>query len=316
MPDPSAPLVAGHPMPTLLGQGQDPELVAWRERLPARVDDLLARWELEASAPFVPGGSSAWVAPVRDRDGAELVLKVAWAHEEARDEAAGMRAWQGRGAAVLHRSERVGDTSALLLERVRPGVPLAQLLTWPDRDEVLVGVARRLWVPPARLVGEEDAASFRPLVHMCAWWADRALESGAGERAGLPREVVERGLELFRSLPAQWDGEQVLLTTDLHPGNLLAGGVPSSSPGSSRRWVLIDPKPYVGDPHYDLLQHMLNDLDRLRAEPVRFADRMADLAGLDRRRTRRWLFARCVQEAGQFDGLAEVALSLAADGDW
>ena len=43
---------------------------------------------------------------------------------------------------------------------------------------------------------------------------------------------------------------------------------------------------------------------------------MADLAGLDRRRTRRWLFARCVQEAGQFDGLAEVALSLAADGDW
>ena len=158
MPDPSAPLVAGHPMPTLLGQGQDPELVAWRERLPAQVDDLLARWELEASAPFVPGGSSAWVAPVRDRDGAELVLKVAWAHEEARDEAAGMRAWQGRGAAVLHRSERVGDTSALLLERVRPGVPLAQLLTWPDRDEVLVGVARRLWVPPARLVGEEDAA--------------------------------------------------------------------------------------------------------------------------------------------------------------
>ena len=111
------------------------------------------------------------------------------------------------------------------------------------------------------------------------------------------------------------DGEQVLLTTDLHPGNLLAGEVPSSSPGSSRRWVLIDPKPYVGDPHYDLLQHMLNDLDRLRAEPVRFADRMADLAGLDRRRTRRWLFARCVQEAGQFAGLAEVALSLAADGD-
>ena len=344
MPDPSAPRVAGHPMPALLGEGQDPELVAWRKRLPASVDELLARWELEASAPFVPGGSSAWVAPVRDRDGVELVLKVAWAHEEARDEAAGMRAWQGRGAAVLHRSERVGDTSALLLERVRPGEPLAQLLTWPERDEVLVGVARRLWVPPARLVGEDDAASFRPLAHMCAWWAEHALESGAGERAGLPREVVGRGLELFRSLPAQWDGEEVLLATDLHPGNVLAGEtcgsgaltgaapegtalagdvltggarageVPSSSVGSSRRWVLIDPKPYVGDPHYDLLQHMLNDLHRLRAEPGRFADRMADLAGLDRHRTRRWLFARCVQEAGDFDGVAEVAMSLAADG--
>lgn len=356
------PRVAGHPMPALLGEGQDPALVAWRERLPERVDELLSRWELEVSAPFVPGGSSAWVAPVRDRDGAQRVLKVAWAHEESRDEAAGMRAWQGRGAARLFRGERVGDTAALLLERVRPGVPLAQLLTWPERDEVIVQVARRLWVPPARLPGgggvggdrpgdgrsgggwlgggcpgsgrpgdqaadatvsdgggpvtEKSAAAFRPLAHMCAWWADEAHEKGAGVRAGLPREVVERGLELFRSLPLQWDGEQVLLATDLHPGNVLAGSGLEDDTRPGRRWVLIDPKPYVGDPHYDLLQHMLNDRDRLRADPGRFADRMADLAGLDRRRTREWLLARCVQEAGVFDGVADAALRLAADEGW
>ncbi|WP_341853909.1 hypothetical protein [Brachybacterium sp. GPGPB12] len=41
---------------------------------------------------------------------------------------------------------------------------------------------------------------------------------------------------------------------------------------------------------------------------------MADLAGLDRRRTRRWSLARCVQEAAQFDGAASAALRLAADG--
>jgi streptomycin 6-kinase len=294
------------------------------------------------------------------------VLKVAWAHEESRDEAAGMRAWQGRGAARLFRSARDGDTVALLLERVRPGVPLAQLLTWPERDEVIAGVARRLWVPPAQLVGcgatdgakasdgsagedgsagpagadgaagEESAYGFRPLAHMCAWWADQAHEKGAGERAGLPRELVERGLELFRSLPLQWDGEEVLLATDLHPGNVLSGGAVEEgaveegavdggaygegggggSDVSGRRWVLIDPKPYVGDPHYDLLQHMLNDMDRLRADPGGFAERMADLAGLDRRRARQWLLARSVQEAGEFGGLVEVALRLAADEGW
>ena len=362
------PLVAGHPLPPRLDEGRDPELVAWRERLPDLVEELLARWELEASAPFLPGGSSAWVAPVRDRDGAERVLKVAWAHEESRDEAAGMLAWQGRGAARLFRWARDGDTAALLLERVRPGVPLAQQLTWPERDEVIVQVARRLWVPPARLLGgdaadeatrEADAlgeSRFRPLAHMCAWWADEALQKGAGERAGLPRELVERGLDLFRSLPLQWDGEEVLLATDLHPGNVLSGGavegdvvgdsavVDRALGGSAlddraatggavrggavdgggggagsrfgRRWLLIDPKPYVGDPHYDLLQHMLNDMDRLRSDPARFADRMADLAGLDRERTRQWLLARCVQEADEPGGLAEVALRLAADAGW
>lgn len=335
------PLVAGHPLPPRLEEGRDPELLAWRERLPALVEELLARWELEASAPFLPGGSSAWVAPVRDRDGAERVLKVAWAHEESRDEAAGMRAWQGRGAARLFRWARDGDTAALLLERVRPGVPLAEQLTWPERDEVIVEVARRLWVPPAQLLGhgaadlaagmagetgEASASLFRPLAHMCAWWADEALQKGAGERAGLPRELVERGLDLFRSLPMHWDGEQVLLATDLHPGNVLSGGtvqggsVDGGGDGAGtrlgRRWLLIDPKPYVGDPHYDLLQHMLNDMDRLHSDPGRFAERMADLAGLDRDRTRQWLLARCVQEADEPGGLAEVALRLAADAGW
>ena len=28
--------------------------------------------------------------------------------------------------------------------------------------------------------------------------------------------------------------------------------------GQRRPWLLIDPKPYVGDPHYDVLQHLLN----------------------------------------------------------
>lgn len=33
-------------------------------------------------------------------------------------------------------------------------------------------------------------------------------------------------------------------------------------------WLVIDPKPYVGDPAYDLLLHMLNCEDRLAAHPA------------------------------------------------
>ena len=78
--------------------------------------------------------------------------------------------------------------------------------------------------------------------------------------------------------------------------------------------MLIDPKPHVGDAHYDVLQHMLNDPVRLRSDPVGFADRMAALTDLDPVRVRRWLLARCVQEARDGGETAPAALALSQAG--
>ena len=96
---------------------------------------------------------------------------------------------------------------------------------------------------------------------------------------------------------------QVLLSTDLHGENVLAA---ERSP-----WLMIYPKPYVGDPAYDLLQHMLNCEDRLAADPAGLASRMADLAGIDGDRVRQWLFARSVQESVGRPLLRQVAAHLA-----
>jgi streptomycin 6-kinase len=107
---------------------------------------------------------------------------------------------------------------------------------------------------------------------------------------------------LFRELPASADRE-VLLCTDLHAGNVLAA--------QREPWLAIDPKPYVGDPHYDVLQHMLNCAERLAADPVGFARRMAGLADLDHHRLLLWLFARCVQESPGWPPLADIARRIA-----
>lgn len=53
---------------------------------------------------------------------------------------------------------------------------------------------------------------------------------------------------------------QVLLCTDLHAGNVLAA--------EREPWLIIDPKPHVGDPTFDTLQHLLNCDERLRNDPV------------------------------------------------
>ena len=83
--------IAGHPLPQRLAEAEEPAVVVWRDEvLPGLVEGLLSEWSLAAQAPFTPGGSTAWVAPVTGAGGTELVLKVAWAHDESRDEAAGM----------------------------------------------------------------------------------------------------------------------------------------------------------------------------------------------------------------------------------
>jgi streptomycin 6-kinase len=82
----------------------------------------------------------------------------------------------------------------------------------------------------------------------------------------------------------------------------------TSQPGSRnfpRSW------PYVGDPAYDLLQHMLNCEDRLAADPGGLATRMAALAGIGPGRVRQWLFARSVRESIGSPLMRQVAMRLA-----
>ena len=77
-------------------------------------------------------------------------------------------------------------------------------------------------------------------------------------------------------------------------------------------WLAIDPKPFVGDPAYDAVQHMLNCDGRLASDPVALARRMAGLLDLDPERVARWLFARCAQEAIDDVSMREPARRLAS----
>lgn len=298
--------VAGHPLTPRLREATDPALRGWIAELPATVATILAAWGLQAAAPFQPGGSSAWVAPVRDRQGRDLALKVAWAHEDSRFEAAGMQMWQGHGAARVHRVDTMGPTALLLMDRVRSGTTLAASAPWPVRDEVVADLLRRLWRAPA-----DPALGLPTLEEMCRRWeveARHRLSEGAGVGLLSPG-IVDHGLGLYLELASDGQGGEAPLATDLHHENVLA-----ADGDSGRDWVLIDPKPHVGDPHYDVLQHMLNDDARMVADPAGFAARMADLAGLDPRRVQRWMLARCVQESGDFEVAPRAVQALLAAG--
>lgn len=70
-------------------------------------------------------------------------------------------------------------------------------------------------------------------------------------RSGLWRACVVSG-------PTSSTSGAFLLGSDVHPDSVLAA--------QREPWLVIDPKPYVGDPTYDPLQHMLNFPERLAGD--------------------------------------------------
>jgi streptomycin 6-kinase len=269
---------------------------AWLQALPRLVADYADRWCLDLEPPYQPGGRSAWVAPARDRDGHDVVLKVAWHHDEALHEVDGLRAFAGNGTVRLHRHASDESTTVLLLERCLPGTPLGDARAEPEQDDVVADLLRRLWQAPT------GGYYFRPLQVMCDAWAAEFDQRRASAPSLLDPGLARAGIELFRTLPATAE-RHVLLCTDLHAGNILAA--------EREPWLVIDPKPYIGDPAYDPLQHMLNCDHRLHADPIGLVRRMADLLDLDPDRLTRWLFARCVQESIDQPDLRQVAAQLA-----
>jgi streptomycin 6-kinase len=259
-----------------------PTRAEWLAALPAVVADLTRRWGLALEAPYEPGGNCSWVAPGTDARGREIVLKVAWVHSESRDEAEGLALLTGDGAVAIHAYEHVDDsTVAMLLERCRPGTELRGLPE-PDQDVIIGDLLRRIWSTP---LPEEHP--LRPLSDLADEWTERAatllLDSPGRVDAGLAREGFAQFRELARTGPAP-----VLLWTDLHAGNVLAG--------TRHPWQTIDPKPYVGDRHYDVLQHLINCPERLIDDPFGLIGRIADLTDLDPDRVAAWMRARCVVE--------------------
>jgi streptomycin 6-kinase len=99
--------------------------------------------------------------------------------------------------------------------------------------------------------------------------------------------LVRQGLAVFETL-FQRSRTEVLLATDLHAGNILHA--------EREPWLVIDPKLSIGDPAYDVTQHLFNCQGRLQADPKGLIYRVADLARFNHERVRLWTFARAVAD--------------------
>lgn len=253
----------------------------WASELPEIVAEVVRHWDLVLESPFEPGGQCSWTAPAGD-----VVVKVGWRHSESEYEAAGLRRWDGNATVRVYDELATESTRALLLERCRPGTWLQADIAPVEQDAVIAALLLRLWTA--------EPAGFPALADMCDEWADHA----EAQPSSTDKQLVSDGLALLRELP-RTAPSNVLLSTDLHAMNVLAA--------ERETWLVVDPKPHAGDPHYDLTQHLFNNHSRLDADPVGWIDRMAALCDLDRSRTRAWMFARLIQQSPRHPWYAEIA---------
>jgi streptomycin 6-kinase len=253
-----------------------PQREAWLNRLPDVLRNLEHRWSLTLDTPFDDHEvSCSYVAPVVRADGTPAVLKISMPHMEGEHEIHGLRFWDGDPTVRLLMAD--DDLGAMLLERCEPGTVL-RVLPEREQDVVISGLLRRLWRAPSA------QHRFRPLSALAEYWsAETLLHIEHWPDTGLVRE----GLRLFLELP-RTEPTQLVLATDLHAGNVLRA--------KRQPWLVIDPKPFVGDPAYDATQHLFNCSARLRSDADGMIRSFADLLGIDHERVRLWMFARAAAE--------------------
>jgi len=251
---------------------------AWVDRLPVLARDLLDEWDLTVDGALMNGFCSL-VVPVLTADGERSVLKL---HtdadaDESDFEHLALQHWHGNGTVLLLRADP--RRRAMLLERLHP----RDLTTIGDREacEVVGGLYGRIHVPALPQLRTITSYVER-------WTAD--LEA-LPRNAPIPRRLREQCVSLARDLVADPASVGVIIHGDLHHHNVLAA--------DREPWLVIDPKPMSGDPHYEPAPMLWNRWDEIVAGNARENLRrrfhtLVDVAGLDEDRARDWVVVRMV----------------------
>lgn len=258
-----------------------PAWESWVRRLPRLVASILDEWGLTPDgAPM--SGWTALVLPVRTDGGTTAVLKLVCPGEEEEHEHLALQVWGGDGVVRLLRADPA--RRAMLLERLHHrDLREVEVI---EACEVVAALYGRIHVPaPPQL---------RTQVSFVGEWLDGLAV--LARDVPVPHRMVEQTLSLGRDLVADPASTGTMIHGDLHYENVLAG--------DRAPWLVIDPKPTSGDPHFEPAPLLWNRWDEVASEAATVRDAVrrrfhtvVDAAGLDEERAVAWVVVRMVVNA-------------------
>lgn len=262
-------------------QGQE-----WLDHLPGLLAALEERWAIRVQPPF-PDLSYNYVAPVVRADGTQAVLKVWIDNPELRSEMATLAHYAGRGYARL--LESAPELGAMLIERLVPGVPLAELEDDDMATRIAAELMRETWLP-----APENASDVFVTLEKWARGFQRLYKEFDGSTGPFPSAQVEKAERLFVDLQAS-AAPPVLLHGDLHHWNILSA--------QRQPWLILDPKGVLGEPAFEPAQIFLNRWPEghgpaaIKTQAQRRLAIFTEVLGIDPQRLMSWVFAKAVLSA-------------------
>lgn len=238
---------------------------AWLESLEQSVETYLQNWRLTSEGP-VDNLSYNFVIKVTDSNGTPLILKLGVPNFDTRNEMVTLQAYNGDGCAKLLKSDP--ENGVMLLERLVPG----KMLSDESDEMVVLENFIKVWKAVRRPV--LDGTSTPSLTQ---WFEGLTRYRNAGE-GPISMEHVQLAEEFFQQVMETSEGPQ-LLHGDLHHENILYS--------EEKGWMAIDPKGVAGDPYFDVISFLINQLEskpdpkstlKLRVEII------SEQLGLDRGR--------------------------------
>lgn len=240
----------------------------WLSSLEAMVETYLQKWELSSEGP-VDNLSYNYVIKVIDKKRTPLILKLGVPNFDTRNEILTLQAYNGNGCAQLLKSDPVHGV--MLLERLVPGTMLSTV----EDEKLVVETFCKVW-----------KAIRRPLPNggttpsLTNWFEGlpRYRKNYPENDGPISLEHVQLAEEFFRDVNETSAGAE-LLHGDLHHENILYS--------DQYNWMAIDPKGVAGDPYFDVVSFLVNQLDS-KPDPKSIlklrVDLISEQLGLDRKR--------------------------------
>lgn len=267
-----------------------PEGEQWLADLPRLVTELEEQWGL-AVGESLAGGSAAYVARARTREGRDCVLKIALPSEDFGAQLETLTDAGGHGYVQILASDAA--RRAMLQEAL--GSSLEALRTPPEQAmTILCAMLREAWKLPVtaerRAAQSEDkAASLHRMV--TGLWSE--LDRPCSER------VLREALRCAEQRASAFDLDRcVVVHGDPHPANALQ--VLEPRPGAEVGFVFIDPDGFLAEPAYDLGVVLRDWCDQILAadDPHQllrtYCARLAETSGIDGAAIWEWGFVERV----------------------
>jgi streptomycin 6-kinase len=233
----------------------------WLAELPRLAAECGAQWSLDLEAPIDTPHSLVVLA-------GDVVLKLnAPTHYEAEHEADALAAWAGHGAVRL--VARDDERRALLIERCRPGTTLRD--SGADEASVVADLLGLLALLPG------PTHPFRLLVDEAERWAAEVSARYTEDGEPFEPSLLAYAVDVFRNAD---QSARSLVNQDLHGDNVLRA--------TREPWLVIDPKPLVGEPELNGVGLLRNAAWRGGMAAIRLWLDVLQELGLDRERLRGW----------------------------